>query len=207
MLMLEYALFLQFKRPMFVSRRHPRSPSWESVGGPHYRFGIDTDGHQHQRLLELEERLAVSDGAGDVYYVAPRFHRKPDFDNAYLNGLVLEQSVIVPPSEFGDADGLHFHVTHIETLVAQILSQPKPPAKQVEWVTIQQRASTRAQHRDNQAGNRLRLPELEQILMEITRDSSIVAKSDTSAPITRRIDRLATILGCGLVLFGSREAA
>jgi hypothetical protein len=190
---------------MFVSRRHPQSPSWDYVGGPHYRFAINTDEHQHQRLLELEQRLAGSDEAGDVYYVAPRFHRQADFDNAYINGLVLEQSVIVPPSEFGNDDGVHFHVTSIETNVAQVLSEPKHPDKQVEWVAIQQRTNTRAQHWANRSGRRLELPELERILMETARERSVMARSDVEAPIARRIDRLATILGCGLVLFGSRE--
>lgn len=190
---------------MFVSRRHPQSPSWDYVGGPHYRFAINTGELQHQRLLELEQRLAISDEAGDVYYVSPRFHRQTDFDNAYLSGLVLEQSVIVPPSEFGDDGGLHFHVTNIDTRVAQVLSQPRPPEKQVEWIAIQQRTDTRAQHRDSRSRRRIELSELEQILIEIIRDRSVIARSDGEALITRRIDRLATMIGCGLVLFGSDE--
>lgn len=61
----EYALFLQFKRVQYVSRRHPSSRTWPHVGGRHYRFAIDTNGHQHQALLQLEAQLRSGAEAGE----------------------------------------------------------------------------------------------------------------------------------------------
>ena len=106
----EYALFLQFKRSEYVSRRHPASPTWWAVGGPHYRFSIDTDGHQHRALANLESSLAAGSDPGHVYYAAPGFHRQSEFDDAYSFGQVLEQSHLLSPSEFGLGTGKHHFV-------------------------------------------------------------------------------------------------
>src|SRR5689334_23057961 len=84
-----FALFLQFKRVDFISRMHYSSPTWSKLGSPHYRYSIDTDGHQHQLLLALEGRWAGQ--AGDVLYASPGFHRSRQFDEAYLRGAVLSE--------------------------------------------------------------------------------------------------------------------
>lgn len=202
----EYALFMQFKRPTYVSRRHPGSPTWDHVGNPHYRFVIRTGEHQHQRLLELEHDLTAGGQIGDVYYVAPRFHVQSDFDDAYLNGTVLERSVIEPPSEFGDDGSVHYHVTDAITRVAQVLSEPRPPLKQTEWPQVLRDSAARADLRGGRI-NRIDLPALEQILLRATADFDVVSRRDNDAPIARRIDRLATILGCGLTLIGSQHSS
>lgn len=204
--MVEYALFLQFKRPTYVSRRHPNSPTWDHVGHRHYRIAIRTGEHQHQRLLELEQQLASRGRAGNVYYVAPRFHEQEDFDAAYLDGMVLDRSVIEPPSEFGDDGAIHHHVTDITTGVSQVLSEPRRPYKQVEWRQILQDTAARAERRERRS-SQLNLSELEEMLLQnLPRsDRRIGRERDLDAPITRRIDRLATILGCGMTLFGSRR--
>lgn len=201
---LDYALFMQFKRPTFVSRRHPSSPTWDQVGNPHYRVAIHTGEHQHQRLLELENELSSDALAANVYYVAPRFHLQADFDAAYLNGSVLDRSVIEPPSEFGDDGTVHHHVTDATTLASQVLSEPRPPIKQTEWARVLEDTSTRARHR-GQRSDRPELPALEQTLLRATAGLERVSSRDLDAPVTRRIDRLATLLGCGLVLFGSLD--
>lgn len=202
---LEYALFLQFKRQAYVSRRHPSSPTWDQVQNPHYRFAIDTGDNQHQRLLKLEQELTNNPQAvGNVYYVAPRFHEQADFDNAYLTGSVLERSVIEPPSEFGDDGTIHHHVTDAITQVAQVLSEPRPPSKQIEWRDVLEGARTRARERGNRP-HRLEVADLEEMLLRATAGLSQVSSRDLDAPVTRRVDRLATIVGCGLVLLASRD--
>jgi len=122
----EYALFLQFKRIEYVSRAHPASPTWWAMGGPHYRVSIDTDGHQHRALAALESNLALGSDPGHVYYAAPKFHRQNEFDNAYSYGQVLEQSHILPPSEFGLGVGKHHLVSDLRG-DTQILSEPRRP--------------------------------------------------------------------------------
>lgn len=202
--MVEYALFLQFKRPVFVSRRHAKSPSWSYVGDRHYRFAIDTGELQHRRLLELESECASKGRRADVYYVAPLFHRQPDFDSAYLNGLVLDQSVIVSPSEFGSDGQVHHHATNAVTRAVYVLSDPRPPTQQIEWADVKHRVESLVVQRDS-GSRRLELAELEQVLLALVPESLRTRRRDDGAPIARRIDRLATILGCGLVLFGWRE--
>lgn len=202
---LEYALFLQFKRQVYISRRHPNSPTWDQVHNPHYRFAIDTADDQHQRLLELEQGLENdSQAVGNVYYVAPRFHEQADFDDAYLTGSVLERSVIEPPSEFGDDGMIHHHVTDAITQVAQVLSEPRTPSKQIEWTDVLEHAATRARERGDRR-HRPGLADLEHMLLRATAGLSAVSSRDLDAPVTRRVDRLATIVGCGLVLLGSRD--
>lgn len=202
--MLEYALFLQFKRPEFISRRHPGSPTWDHIGNPHYRFAIRTGEHQYQRLLELENDIANGAEVGDVYYVAPRFHRQADFDDAYLSGRVLERSSIVAPAEFENDGTTHHYATDASTGAPTIMSQPRSPRRRTNWSTLQERAFVRAERRPRRT-DRLNLRDLEEILIGRTHSLDVDNRRDRNAPITRRIDRLATVLGCGLVLLGSWE--
>lgn len=141
---------------------------------------------------------------GNVYYVAPRFHEQADFDDAYLNGSVLDRSVIEPPSEFGDDGAIHHHVTDATTQVAQVLSEPRPPSKQTEWASVLEDTSTRAVSETTDTIG-WDCPDLEQMLLRVTEELVRVSSRELDAPVTRRIHRLAMIMGCGLVLFGSLE--
>jgi hypothetical protein len=197
----DYALFLQFKRTEYVSRRHPASPTWDYVNMPHYRFSIDTNGHQHAALARLEVRLNADPGSGEVFYAAPRFHLQADFDRAYGFGEVLDRSNIVSPSELAVDDGIHHFVTtvHGDSLV---LSQPRPPQKQVRWTSLLSAVSDRA----GTARERARDDTLDLALLEDALADSISIlrpqfDRDSGAPRGRRIQRLAAALGCGLVLF------
>ncbi|GGN96097.1 hypothetical protein [Nocardia rhizosphaerihabitans] len=202
--MVEYALFLQFKRPTFVSRRHPSSPTWDHIGNPHYRFAVDTDEHQHQRLLELERKVNAGREIGDVYYVAPCFHTQDDFNDAYLAGTVLENSVVLSPSELGANDGRHHCVTDSLTKSTTVMSHPRHPRRPVDWADIQHRTSGRADTWER-SQDRLNLSALEQALLHVTEGLTVESRRDRNVPVTRRIDRLATVLGCGLVLLGSYD--
>lgn len=201
---LGYALFLQFKRAEFISRRHPDSPTWGHVGSKHYRFSIDTDGHQHQRLLELEKRIISGSIVGDVYYVAPTFHGKNEFDDAYLTGQVLHRSVIEPPSEFGASDGIHHYVINAATGSTQVLSEPRRPSKRIQWANIVENTVGHARRSlDDVADRREGLLRLEAALLAVVEGLPAARGRDVEAPISRRIDRLAASLGCGLVLINT----
>jgi hypothetical protein len=196
----EYVLFLQFKRVEYVSRRHPASPTWPFVGAPHYRFSIDTDGHQHAALFALQLSLASGPDPGHVYYAAPTFHEQRDFDLAYSQGAVLHQSSLIAPSEFALDNGLHHVVTGGQG--TWILSDPRRPEKQTSWDSmtgnVRSRASA-ARERGRERGMTVgRLAEaVESSLGRLGRD----LPRDIDAPITRRLQRWAAVLGCGLLLF------
>lgn len=203
----EYALFLQFKRPTYIKRSHPASPTWPHVNAPHYRFAIDTSHHQYQLLLDLEAQITTGARQGDVLYAAAQFHTQADFDNAYLNGEVLSRSVLEPPSEFPNDGLIHHHVTAGDTGATSVLSTPRAPTKQVRWPSLVDSIGTRAANARQNRGERIRLEELEQVLLAITSSATHVGDRDLDAPVSHRIDRLATSIGCGLVLFGLDPAA
>ncbi|GAA2559148.1 hypothetical protein GCM10010435_32890 [Winogradskya consettensis] len=197
----DYALFLQFKRTEYVSRRHPASPTWEHVNMPHYRFTIDTAGHQHAALARLEARLNSTPGSGEVFYTAPTFHLQEDFDHAYGFGEVLERSSIVLPSELEQNVGVHHFVVTAEG-ESLVLSQPRPPQKQVHWSTLLSAANDRAgAARERVRHDSMNLESLEDALLDSLSLIRPRFDRDLSAPRSRRIQRLAAVLGCGLALF------
>jgi hypothetical protein len=196
----DYALFLQFKRAEFISRRHSSSPTWSHVGAPHYRFSIDTDGHQHAALARLESSLAATPGRGEIFYAAPVFHLQNQFDRAYGFGEVLDRSSIVPPSELDLNDGVHHFVT-TENGSSLVLSQPRPPRKRVHWPNLLAAANDRAGSARDRSRDAPSLDFLEEALVESVSVARPRFERDMNAPRSRRIQRLAAALGCGLVLF------
>ncbi|MCU1376993.1 MAG: hypothetical protein JWO68_4279 [Actinomycetia bacterium] len=195
----EYALFLQFKRSSFVSRRHPSSPTWPGVGSRHYRYSIDTDGHQHQALLKLENDLSKSAGSGNVYYAAPMFHGQDEFDKAYSAGAVLSRSKMILPSELGDMTGTH-HFTSTVPGVVKILSEPRE-AESVSWEQIVSRARDRASPKETwNIAARQTLGELDELVgRSVQRLERKIPRSYQDS-VVERLHRSAAILGCGLAL-------
>ncbi|WP_028645079.1 hypothetical protein [Nocardioides sp. URHA0020] len=196
----EYCLFLQFKRVEYVSRRHPASPTWSYVGGPHYRFSIDTDGHQHAALVSLESALSTGTDPGHIYYAAPGFHRQHEFDAAYSYGGVLENSHLVSPTEFPSSTGKHHFVADLAGGL-QVLSEPRRPERIGQWESMRERARVRATAASNRPRRRdMTLGGLEDAVQEsISRLGRDVPRT-IDAPITRRLQRSAAALGCGLIL-------
>lgn len=196
----EYALFLQFKRVQYVSRRHPALPTWPHVGGPHHRYAIDTDGHQHQALLELELRLWSGAEVGEVYYAAPTFHREHEFDEYYSRGQVLRRSSLVSPSEFGLDDGTH-HLVVDEFGASLMLSSPRPPKRQA-WERLVADVYRRGSNEtDGHSRERVSLGFPEEALMSSVAILGRGRNLRRDAPPIRRIQRLAALLDCGLILF------
>lgn len=196
----EYCLFLQFKRVEYVSRSHPASPTWWSVGGPHYRFSIDTDGHQHAALVNLEAALATGADPGHIYYAAPGFHRQHEFDAAYSYGGVLAQSHLVSPSEFPLSTGKHHFVADLAGGL-HVLSEPRRAERVDHWESMRERVRSRAAGASERPRTRdMTMSELEDAVQEsISRLGRDVPRT-IDAPITRRLQRSAAVLGCGLIL-------
>jgi hypothetical protein len=197
----EYALFLQFKRIEYVSRAHPASPTWWAAGGPHFRFSIDTDGHQHRALSVLQNNLALGPDPGHVYYAAPAFHRQDEFDQAYTHGEVLQRSHILEPSEFGLWTGKHHFVANPQGAL-QILSEPRIPERVMPWEPMTNRVRSRAaEARDRTRQRGLTLGQLEEAMSDSVSQLGRSLPHSVDAPLARRLQRSAAIIGCGLILF------
>jgi hypothetical protein len=86
---------LQFKLGEELRRFHRSDPSQSIpfLSRPFWRFQVDTGAHQFQRLMEFE------DADADVYYIAPRLSHWATYDLAFQNGEILENSLLLKPSE------------------------------------------------------------------------------------------------------------
>jgi hypothetical protein len=196
----DFVVFLQFKRSEWISRRHPDSPTWGGVNAKHYRYGIDTSGHQHRALLRLEDELNAQPGNGNVYYVAPVFHTQSAFDRAYGRGEVLQGSSLVPPSDIGDSSGRHHVVAHPGGSI-MIMSEPRFADRATTWERVSGNAA------NNAVAVAQRIPRsrftvgdleatLERSVERLERDLNV----DPDAPVISRLHRSAALLGCGLAL-------
>lgn len=86
---------LQFKLGQELGRFHRATPSQSIplLHRPFWRYRVDTTGHQFQLLVDYETRHS------DVYYVAPRFSTWQFYEQAFQEGNVLENSLLLKPSE------------------------------------------------------------------------------------------------------------
>lgn len=115
-------LFLQFKRSDCLSRRSAREiQSGAPLTTPFYWIEITAkaDSAQHEMLIDLDEAPNL------VFYAAPMFHQKVEFDAAFIGGHVRQRSFFVRPrtiGTFGD-DGPHHLSFDGNTCV--IMSEPK----------------------------------------------------------------------------------
>jgi hypothetical protein len=101
---------LQFKLGEELGRFHRVTPaqSIPLLERPFWRYRIDTTGHQFRLLVDFESREA------DVYYVAPRFSTWQAYEIAFQERNVLDQSLMLKPSEIsrgisaqGGVPGVH----------------------------------------------------------------------------------------------------
>ncbi|MGJ4889718.1 hypothetical protein ACQR1Y_16075 [Bradyrhizobium sp. HKCCYLRH3099] len=101
---------LQFKLGEELKRFHRTKPnqSIPLLDHPFWRYQIDTTAHQFRLLAELEDEDV------DVYYVAPRFSTWQAYEKAFQDGAVLENSLLLKPSEISRGlasieapDGVH----------------------------------------------------------------------------------------------------
>jgi hypothetical protein len=101
---------LQFKLGEELGRFHRATPtqSIPLLARPFWRYRIDTTGHQFRLLVDYETRHS------DVYYVAPRFSTWQSYERAFQDRDVLENSLMLKPSEIsrgiaaqGGTPGVH----------------------------------------------------------------------------------------------------
>jgi hypothetical protein len=201
----DFVLCLQFKRTEYISRQNPASPTWPAFGSPHFRFAIDTGGHQHQALMGLEHDL-TSRQVGEVLYVSPLFHTQAEFDAAYAGGKVLEHSLLVPPSEFAAGSGKH-HYASDALGTNLVLSRPREPEHRATWARLEEavrgRAEIAASRRD---ARRVTLGEVEEILSRAAERTRPLPYRQLDVPVERRIERLGALLDCGVLVFTIDES-
>lgn len=115
-------LFLQFKR----SERLTRGTAREIKAGaplmlPYHRIALTArrDSDQHDMLIELDQAPNV------VFYAAPMFDQKKEFDEAFLHGEVRARSFFVSPAAIGAFldDGAH-HLS-FDGISCVVMSVPK----------------------------------------------------------------------------------
>jgi len=143
------ALLLQFKLGEALQRfvRADKSKPAPALDRPFWRFSIDTaepDG-QYDLLLKAEQ------AGEEVYYVAPRFANWDRYVEMFQNAQVLEQSLLIRPSQIqsklvrrGEPDGWH------KVVYDQYSVHVCSDAEQIEEVRVSQLASvirSRIQHR------------------------------------------------------------
>jgi hypothetical protein len=116
-------LYLQFKRAHCMTRRSASEMSKHKVPLvlPFYRFYVTESGtsNQHAMLLELD------DGANQVFYAAPRFHRIREINAAWNSNAVASQSIFVRPLAIGGLDDKMHHVAYDDTATF-LCSKPQP---------------------------------------------------------------------------------
>jgi hypothetical protein len=102
-------LYIQFKRSECITRESGREiANGAALGVPYYRFAVtaSADSDQHDMLIGWDV------APNEVFYAAPMFHTKPEFDDAYLSGEVRQRSFFVRPRSIGPfSDGRTHHVS------------------------------------------------------------------------------------------------
>lgn len=102
-------LFIQFKRSECITLTSGREiKNGADLVTPYYRFPVtaSADSEQHNMLLEWDV------APNQVFYAAPMFYTKAEFDVAYLGGEVRQRSFFVRPRVIGRfADDKTHHVS------------------------------------------------------------------------------------------------
>lgn len=94
-------LYLQFKIPVqMVGAQAGEYAAWKK---PYYRFRLKTDptkgGHiQHTQLVKLERAEKKKGAGGLVYYCAPAFVQKAEFQTHYDHDTISDNSLFALPS-------------------------------------------------------------------------------------------------------------
>jgi hypothetical protein len=115
-------LFLQFKRSDCLSRRSAREiRAGAPLTTPYYRIEITAkaDSDQHEMLIDLDQLPNL------VFYAAPMFHQKGEFDSAFLGGTVRQQSFFVSPRTIGHFPDDGAHHLSFDGSHCVIMSKPK----------------------------------------------------------------------------------
>lgn len=118
-------LFLQFKRSECMVQGTAREAQKVSkMGGklavPFYRFNLteSAKSDQHEMLLALDT------GNNQVFYAAPRFHRRTEINHAWQNRAVASRSTFVRPRTIGSVDPGR-HTIAFDGMKSWVCSDPR----------------------------------------------------------------------------------
>lgn len=117
-------LFLQFKLSDYMKKRSAKEVQENLIFPPYYRFRIskpiENRPRQHSLLYDLAEKNIF------VYYAAPKFRFPSEFNNYYLTGQMLVNSLFIRPTDIGIFDDDDEHsVSFKDGSDVCILSKPK----------------------------------------------------------------------------------
>jgi hypothetical protein len=89
------SLFIQYKRPDFISNRNGKQSGKREARfrGHHPYYRIELEKEQLEVLLDLQQRLS---GRASVCYTAGYFHRREEFYLHKLAGSVADSSIFLP---------------------------------------------------------------------------------------------------------------
>lgn len=115
-------LFLQFKRSECLQMRNAREiRAGARLNVPFYRCEITgkRDSRQHEMLIDLDQ------APNRVFYAAPMFHQKDEFDAAFLSGTVRQRSFFVRPRSIGSFSDDRPHHLSFDGSRCIVMSEPK----------------------------------------------------------------------------------
>lgn len=186
-------MFLQFKRSDCLSRRNAREiAAGVALSVPYYRLEITgrADSRQHEMLLELDQAPNL------VFYAAPMFHKKTEFDSAFLARTVRQRSFYVRPGTIGSFtddeahhlsfDGTQFVVmskprviegygaAELEGVLMERLAAEKRPLHQIITAALDKAEAARIRSRERFGHGSRKYPDVEE-------ESVLVADDDGGA--------------------------
>jgi hypothetical protein len=77
------------------------------------------DSEQHEMLIDLDQTPNL------VFYAAPMFHRKEEFDEAFLRGVVRQRSFFVTPRQIGHFADDEAHYLSFDGQTYVVMSEPR----------------------------------------------------------------------------------
>jgi hypothetical protein len=114
-----FPLFLQFKLAHYIQRRNATETKMSLLQPPFYRMHLRSTAisNQHAALLALER------AGNEVFYTAPAFHLREDFNEAYRLRQVWVRSFQIRPTQIGELDINEHHVAFKQPGAWHVLSE------------------------------------------------------------------------------------
>lgn len=115
-------MFIQFKRSECLKRSSAKEiKAGARLDVPYYRMKITgkSDSFQHEMLVELDQSPNI------VFYAAPMFHQKHEFDQAFLSGAVRQRSFFTRPQDIGHFSDDKEHCVSFDGGTCVVMSEPR----------------------------------------------------------------------------------
>ena len=115
-------LFIQFKRSECIMLPSGREIKAGAVlGTPYYRFPVTASHESEQHKMLIDWDVAPN----EVFYAAPMFHTKAEFDQAYLAGEIRQRSFFVRPRTIGAFSDAKTHYVSFDGRRCYRMSEPQ----------------------------------------------------------------------------------